>query len=849
MLPYQLMGGSVELTCDASGQLTGRGVYGDAVFSPSSRVNLVDQPVKFMGCLLGLAGTIPTILPAICPSLSLGPGARSTCDQIEYGGSCWAYCGNALNGYLGLPLQYRCELVDGTLQLKSVMAELSCATTVTAMAARRLALDPCPATSVTQAGLGDQQYLHDCTDMLHEEACIAHCGFGYDMQQSAPAVFVCQNSSLVGTGLPTCIGRTCNYSLPTGLGVSHNCDSKTTGQTCQASCGQAGYTYASNSNQQQFTCLGSGIFQGAAPSCEPISCPDLDVGTSFFHNCKGKRFGETCGISCATGFHLSGWGSQLKCSADGTFTGSLPSCVGNPCANSLGSDSSLESNQCNGLTTGQNCTVTCKSGFAPNAATMVCDSTGFLSGTVPACTPLTCATSSVLSDTSVAHTCYQVSFNRSCAVTCAAGYKLTTGTAQEWSCNWNASSSSVSLSGLLPTCEAEVCTSGLPTNGDRTVANCSNLKTGETCQQQCATGYVGSDAAFTCGSDGAAHAASSQAQCEPVTCNLETSDSLGHICTNISFGYSCSAFCNKGYTSSNGVQTLTCAGPDSGGSPIGSADNASVTLRGALPVCVGQVCFFNFPTGSQFSHNCDGIRTGQSCTTSCVDGLDGQSTTLTCGADGGLHGSFPVCTLQTITGTSTLTGTATTTQTYTNFELRVNVAGTLRLNVNNSQAFVQDADAQRAVGQVIAGLIGVSEEQLQLSLIADGSSGRRLAVGGVKAVYSTWFLANSQEKADALGNNITAQLNAADVVNLQELLVDAMSQISMDKVGIYSMEVLAHNADILVGTRTQETVAQVANDRICTPSTLPVIIGRDLCDFNDFRFCISPFQIFFNGRW
>ena len=633
---------------------------------------------------------------------------------------------------------------------------------------------------MTQVGLGDQQYLHDCTDKLHDEACIAHCGFGYDMQESAPVVFTCQNSALVGAGLPTCMGRTCNYALPTGLGVSHDCTSKTTGQTCEASCGQAGYTYASNSNQQQFTCLGSGIFEGVAPTCEPISCTDLDVGSRFSHNCRGKRFGETCGISCATGYHKSGWGSQLTCSSDGTFTGSLPSCVGNPCANSLVSDWSLDSDQCNGLATGQTCTVSCKAGFTSNSATMVCDATGFLTGTVPACTPLTCETSSELSDASIRHTCNQVSFNRSCAVTCAAGYKLTSGTAQEWSCNWNPTSSSLSLSGSLPACEADLCTSGLPTDSERTIANCSSLRTGETCQQRCASGYVGTDAAFTCESDGAARTASSSAQCQPVTCNLTVSDSsIGHVCTDVAFGYSCSAFCNKGYTSTNGVQTLTCAGPESGGSAVGNADNASITLRGSLPVCLGQVCFFNFPTGSQFTHNCDGIRTGESCTSSCVDGWDGQSTTLTCGVEGGLQGSFPVCTLQTVTKTATQTST---TRTSTDFELQINVAGTLRLNVNNSNAFIQDVDAQRVVGEVIAGLIGVSVEQLQLSLTAVVSSGRRLAFGGVQAAYSTWFVADTQEMADALGNNITAQLDAAGVPLLQQLLVDAMTQISSDKV-------------------------------------------------------------------
>ena len=678
---------------------------------------------------------------------------------------------------------------------------------------------------LSQVGLADVQFLHDCTDKLHDEACIAHCGFGFEMQETQPSIFTCQNSILVGSGLPTCVGRPCNYSLPSGVGVSHNCYGKTTGQTCEASCGQAGYKYATNGNQQTFTCKASQIFEGTAPSCERITCTDLVLDNRFYHNCQNKRFGETCGVSCATGYHLSGWGSQLACSADGTYTGSVPNCKGNPCSNPLLSDATLVSDTCSGLTTGETCTVRCQEGFSPTSATMQCDATGFLLGTAPSCNPLVCETPSELTAASIAHTCNSVNYNRSCAVTCAAGYKLSSGAPQEWSCSLNASSPvGVSLIGSLPACEAEVCSSGLPAESERTVTNCTGLKTGETCKQECATGYAGSDGTFTCGSDGAARAPST-AQCQPVTCNLTVPDAsaaaIGHICVDVAYGFSCSAYCKKGYSSTNGVQSLTCAGPESGSNPVDGV-NDSITLRGSLPSCLAQACFYNFPSGSQFLHDCDGIRTGGQCTASCGDAWDGQSTTLTCEAEGALSGTFPVCILRTMTQTQTVT---TTTSTMTDFEVRVNVAGVLRMEVNNSQEFVQDPDAKQMVGQVLGRLIGIGIEELQVSLIIPSETvGRLLASGGVTAVYSAWFLTETQRQADDLGSNITARLDEASVVVLQGMLVDALMNISEGKVAIYSIQVLAHNADITIGSRRQEAVSKLVTGT-CSPSSFPVISG------------------------
>lgn len=704
------------------------------------------------------------------------------------------------------------------MALQSVAGDIQCQRRLAEEPERRLTTT-CPSTSVNQVGLAEQSFLHDCTDKLQGESCIAHCGFGFTMQEATPAIFLCQNAALVGSGLPTCVGSLCNFSFPTGLGVVHDCDGKRTGETCTASCGQAGYTYAANANAQQFTCLATQNFQGTAPTCTQIRCADLALGNNFFHNCQGKRFGETCGISCATGYHLNGWGSQLTCSADGTFSGSIPNCVGNPCSNSLTTDKTLLSENCTGLTTGQSCGVSCAPGFSANSSTLHCDMRGFLTGTPPICAPLQCAVPPALSNATLAHTCNQIAFNRSCAVTCAAGYRLASGSQQEWNCIWDGSG--ISLSGSLPSCEPEPCTSGLPPQSERTVENCTDLRTGESCLQSCADGYVGNASSFTCQSDGAARTQSA-AQCQAMTCGLSLSDSsIGHTCTGISFGSSCSAFCNRGYSSSNGVQALSCGGPDKGTAVVNSQE--AITLRGTLPICQAQACFYNFPTGSQFTHTCDGVKTGQQCTASCADGWDGSSTSLTCESQGGLNGSFPVCSLQTVTQTqtSTKTTTSTATSTMTDLEVRVNVAGSVRMEVNNTDEFISDPDVQQALSTVLAEIMVIPVQRLQLSLVLANQSGRLLAVGSVTAVYSAWLSADSQQQADLLGSNITSRLDAVSVTAMQTLIVDSLTQVSGKD---YAIVVQSHNAEILVGTRRQEAVAKLPD--LCYPSDFPVIVGR-----------------------
>ncbi|CAJ1433508.1 unnamed protein product, partial [Effrenium voratum] len=788
-LPYQLdsSADSVELTCDASGYLQ---------------------------------GSLPGLLPAVCPNASFEASVGSTCQQIAFGGDCWAYC---LQGS-GRSRRYSCEMNGTGLALVS-SEDINCT------AARRLAAlsVDCPSSAAAGVGLAQQQFLHDCTDKQNDEACIAHCAFGYDMQETEPAVFLCQSSALQGS-LPSCLAKACNFSWPEGAGVAHDCEGVTTGGTCNATCG-AGYTYAAGQVAAEFQCGASGAFQGTAPICERVSCGVLALSGRFSHNCRSKRFGDTCGVTCATGYHLGGWGAQFLCSASGSFVGTLPSCKGNPCPNPLARDVSLDSSGCENLTTAQSCDVRCVGGFAPNSSTLTCDESGYFTGNIPLCRALQCTPPPELSNSSLAHTCSEVSFNRSCAVLCAAGYFSSSNSSlEEWRCLENASAeTAVELRGSVPLCAPASCSSGLPATSARTEANCSALSTGERCAQRCAEGYEGDgegEAVFVCDSDGAARS-NQTLSCQPVVCNTSDAGKLGaagiaSTCGDaVAYGSRCAVFCDVGYEA-DGVQSWTCAGPGSDLPPVDPLDaNTSVVLRGRLPNCVPRGCFYNFPRAAQFSHDCDGIATGDVCTVRCAVGWADPSGSdgwlLRCLANGGLSGALPSCQVVTATMTST-TGTSTV----TDLEVRVTVAGELQLEVSG-EGFLEEAGAQRALAQVMVELLRLAPYQLSLTLAeASGNGTRRLAP--LKASYSAVLAAETQQQADTLGANLTARVNATGLEELQRWVAAALrAELGEEKAALYALQVRAHYVDIYVGTRQQEVVAKEVAE--CGVQNLPAVGG------------------------
>lgn len=607
--------------------------------------------------------TAPTILPGTCPDPSFGAGVGSSCQGKVIGSDCWAYC---LSGWSGTPKKYVCaaDVAANALLLQADSTEISCTYTGRRLNSGRRLQTGCTSTAVSAVGLSSPQYFSDCDGKADTEVCIAHCSFGWVMTETAPSIFTCSSGSLTGASLPTCTAVPCSFGFPSGLGIAHDCDGTRTSQTCSASCTGTGYTYASGASAEVWTCNAGGSLSGTLPQCERKSCTDLSLGSTYVHTCVNKLYQDACGVSCASGYR--GTGAQFLCEADGTFSGTMPVCVGNPCQNDLPNSSSWSAGSCDGLTTGQSCDVTCKLGFSGSSTNLTCDASGQLLGSMPVCQPNLCPASNQLGGVEHTNTCQDIAFGSSCTVFCASGYELAAGSSiQDWSCGLVGTA--LQLQGTLPSCVPQPCSSGLPVNNSEVVSDCEGVRTGESCHQYCAMGYENTteEANFVCQTSGQAGLASSQTtQCQPISCegNSMNFSLVQHSCQGTVYSRTCYASCIQGYSAT--PEQWLC-GDTSMGPELGFQVYKGITLRGVVPSCVASPCEFNLPVGVQYSHNCTGVTTGSSCLVQCADGWDGMMEVLTCGTDAALSGSFPSCNPVTSTRTATSSSTQTTTQTST----------------------------------------------------------------------------------------------------------------------------------------------------------------------------------------
>ena len=83
---------------------------------------------------------------------------------------------------------------------------------------------------------------HDCDGKTTGSVCIAQCDAGYER---AAMVFTCEGDGSLSGSSPICTALACTSNFPSGLGVTHDCDGKTTGDTCVAAC-DVGYVTVVN---------------------------------------------------------------------------------------------------------------------------------------------------------------------------------------------------------------------------------------------------------------------------------------------------------------------------------------------------------------------------------------------------------------------------------------------------------------------------------------------------------------------------------------------------------------------------------------------------------------------------
>ncbi|CAK8989599.1 unnamed protein product [Durusdinium trenchii] len=519
---------------------------------------------------------LPVVEPAACADPDFGEGASSTCRNRSMGEECWAYC---LPGFSGTPKPYRCQAnaTANAVQIEQLTDAILCdnstnSTSNDTSSGRRLQSATCFAGSVQTVGLSVESFTHDCTGKVHDDACVAHCSLGWNMTETEPSIFLCDNGYLVGAALPTCTPLPCTFAFPNALGLLHTCDGVRTGETCLATCTEVGYDYSAGWAAETFTCLPTGSVTGQSPTCFLAFC------RSWMENPRGRtprtglRYQDTCDVGCGQGYTLSGSSSRRQCEADGSFSGGLPTCVGNPCNMGLPNNPTVNASGCNGLTTGESCEVTCLPGFLLGNSSLTCHPSGYLLGVVPTCTPSPCP--DIALPASLQSTCSGSTYGSKCAVMCAPG--LVGGETHE------------TLLGP----------------GGR----------GETCLQNCAFGYstsAASAALWTCHEDGSA--SGSPATCQAIACpSVTMSDGLAHTCDGIGFGAACFAFCDAGYESTGArSESWQCTGSSAGPTVPGAMEMQGVGLRGLALSCSPLPCIFNLPLGAQYAHNCSNVTTGR----------------------------------------------------------------------------------------------------------------------------------------------------------------------------------------------------------------------------------------------
>jgi len=298
---------------------------------------------------------------------------------------------------------------------------------------------------------------------------------------------------------------------------------------------------------------------------------------------------------------------------------------------------------------------------------------------------------------------------------CKTGYALATGASPvQWTCNYDAVKGSVKLAGTATMCEAQPCTANLP-SGSLLDHNCTGVKTDQSCMVGCVAGYMG-DATIRIGLSNGVLSGSSPT-CSKRSCAVANPEGAVLSCQSANFGDTCQARCHLGYKTSSFTR-YSCGFLGNG---------ARLALYGTRPVCTPNPCTYNLPVGGNTENDCSGVGTGGSCTVMCAKGYYDASVTYSCLADATFNGSMPPCleitsmatTTSVTTTLSSTTGTAAGSSTMASVPtagIVTTIRGGFTMQVNDTQAFLNDTTVTAAVEKSIADLVGVTASWVEAIL-------------------------------------------------------------------------------------------------------------------------------------
>ena len=97
---------------------------------------------------------------------------------------------------------------------------------------------------------------------------------------------------------PVCVAKECMARIPNIRGAIHNCENKTTLETCTVEAA-AGFTTTEVGTLQ---CGTDGEFKGSFPTITPTVCPTLAFGAGVASTCANKTLGAECWAYCESGY-------------------------------------------------------------------------------------------------------------------------------------------------------------------------------------------------------------------------------------------------------------------------------------------------------------------------------------------------------------------------------------------------------------------------------------------------------------------------------------------------------------------------------------------------------------------